>query len=426
MVKNTKLKESMQLLAQSTLSLYKEEIPIDERFPNDRPHIYIALMKLDQRVTENPGFITCANLMENDKNIKALQGQLVGTDTSKIIVENEKACILSFLQQLYVKSPEYEQDLFDQEYASFEDLFYSDTLGLIDSARLYNFQFCADKIELGKGIIIRKVTKPDVPQEDHIERMYSPYVVFSQSNFVIERKYNRVKRVGDRTRPDLNEIKEEFSQTANVFDLVITALRILKPSAVYRDHRISSELITFHPHRGTSTSIPFFTNIAIGEKCEIKKEDVAELKVIFTHLINEQISRFIVAQRRLSLGIERKELEDRLIDYMIGLEALYLPDGNQELSFRLSLRLALLLHPEPAERKKTYYFVREMYNARSEIVHGSKRYDLNVDEIGKLEELLRRSLKLWIYDRRSFSVNKFSNSGILKSEGKLDKLFFTS
>ena len=184
--------------------------------------------------------------------------------------------------------------------------------------------------------------------------------------------------------------------------------------------------MTFHPHRGISTSIPFFTNTAIGEKCEIKKEDAAELKVIFTYLINEKDSRFIVAQRRLSLGIERKELEDRLIDYMIGLEALYLPDGNQELSFRLSLRLAFLLYSEPAERKKTYYFVREMYNTRSDIVHGSKQHDLNVDEISKLEELLRRSLKLWIYEKRSFSVNKFSNSGILKSEGKLDNLFFVS
>ena len=197
----------------------------------------------------------------------------------------------------------------------------------------------------------------------------------------------------------------------------------MKPSAIFRDHRISSELMTFHPHATTSTIIPHFENIVVGGKCVIGEEDIPELKRIFTFLMSEDDSRFNVAQRRLSLGIERKSLEDWLIDYMIGLEALYLPDGNQELSFRLSLRMAFLLYTDPIERKGMYYFTREMYKTRSNIVHGNK-YDLNVNEASKLEELLRRSLRLWIEEKSKFSVNKLSHSGKLQSEGKLDNLFF--
>ena len=427
MVNNTKLKNCLQSLAQSTLPLYNEHLPLDEPKPlssDGLSHIFIHLSELDQKVAKNPEFSICIRLMEKDKKIKALQGNLVGTHTAASIVEGEKACILSFLQQLYVKNTEYEQDLFDQEYAYFEDLFYSDTLRLRDSARIYNFQSGADEIEFGNGIVIRKTTSPGLRQEDHAERMYSPYVVFSKSDFVIERKYDRKKRVGNRTKPDVNEIKEELAHTPDMFDLVITALRILKPSAVYRDHRISSELMTFHPHGGTSTAIPFFINTAVGEKCVIEKGNVGELKAIFKFLIHEKDSRFTVAQRRLSLGIERKELEDRLIDYMIGLEALYLPDGNQELSFRLSLRVAFLLCSDLTKRKEMYKFIKGMYDTRSNIVHGTKhKHELNVDKVSKLEELLRRSLKLWICDKSNFSVNK-SKSGKLQSEGKLDNLFF--
>lgn len=427
MVRNTKLKECLQLLAQSTLPVYKKHLLLDRQFSNDQTYIYIALGKLDQNVTENPEFSTCTSLMENDNNIKALQGNLVGTHGTASIVRDEKSCILTFLQKLYIKNPEYEQDLFDQEYSSFEDLFYSDTLHFRDSARLYNFQYGADEIGLGSGIVIRKTTSPGVPSKDPVELMYRPYDVISKSNFVIEREYDLRKRIGRSTKSGENEIKKELSRIPYLFDLVINALRILKPSAVYRDHRISSELITFHPSSYTSTNIPFFGNTAIGEKCEIKTEDVSELKTIFTFLINEKESRFIIAQRRLSLGIVRNEFEDRLIDYMIGLEALYLPHENQELRFRLSLRVALLLCSKPTKRKETYNFVREMYNTRSNIVHGTKhKPDLNVDEISKLEDLLRRSLKLWIYDKSNFSPNKYSKSGILQSEGKLDSLFFVS
>ena len=183
--------------------------------------------------------------------------------------------------------------------------------------------------------------------------------------------------------------------------------------------------MTFHPHGGVTTLSPFFDNVAIGDKCIIEEDDFDELRVIVEYMINQGDSRFTVAARRLFLGMERRLLLDRIIDYMIGLEAMYLPDGNEELSFRLSLRAALLLYSDPLERKEIYNFLRKMYKVRSNIVHGNK-YTLNKDEINKLEEILRMSLKLWIRDNQNFSINKFSNSGKLKSEGKLDVLFFNT
>lgn len=64
-----------------------------------------------------------------------------------------------------------------------------------------------------------------------------------------------------------------------------------------------------------------------------------------------------------------------------------------------------------------------MYKVRSNIIHGNK-YELNEDKISNLENLLRKSVKLWINDKQNFSVNTYTKSGELKTEGKLDNLFF--
>jgi hypothetical protein len=91
---------------------------------------------------------------------------------------------------------------------------------------------------------------------------------------------------------------------------------------------------------------------------------------------------------------------------MIGLETLYMPDGNAELSFRLSIRVAFLLSPPP-NRKDTFDFLKKMYNVRSKIVHGSE-YDLKADDVSKLEELLRKSVILWIKNKNSFSGDELN------------------
>ncbi len=417
MVRNAKLKQNMQELVQSVFALYREKISPDDLFP------FIALYKLDEIVSRKSSFIECKKLMENDKTIKALQGKLVGTKYSASSVKNESSCILSFLQQLYLRNPKYNQDLFDEKYSAFEGLFYSDFLNLRESTRLYNFQFSQDEVELAPGISIIKFIQDMTPQEEYAVRVNRPYEVFSKSNFLLAREYQREKIIGEHREIDRKAIDKGILESSDLFDLVITSLRILKPSAVYRDHRIESEIVTFQSYGGVSTTSPFFENIAMGEKCNIEGDNIDELRTIVKYVINQHDSRFTVAIGRLSLGMERRSLIDRIIDYMIGLEALYLPDGNEELSFRLSLRAAILLYSDKIERKQKYLFLRKLYKTRSNIIHGNT-YTLDAKEIAQLEEMLRLSIKLWIGDKSQFAKNEYSQSGKLKSEGKLDTLFF--
>ena len=66
-------------------------------------------------------------------------------------------------------------------------------------------------------------------------------------------------------------------------------------------------------------------------------------------------------------------LADRIVDYMIAAESLLLADQSEktELRFRLSLRAANLIeHPEH-DAPAVFKLMREGYDARSKVVHGS-------------------------------------------------------
>ncbi len=63
-----------------------------------------------------------------------------------------------------------------------------------------------------------------------------------------------------------------------------------------------------------------------------------------------------------------------------------------------------------------------MYRLRSKIVHG-KKYDLTKDEIVRIEEILRNSLKIFLSDPTKFSFDQFGKNGELSKEGVLDNIF---
>jgi len=80
-----------------------------------------------------------------------------------------------------------------------------------------------------------------------------------------------------------------------------------------------------------------------------------------------------IAVRRFNLGYERSRVEDKLIDYMVGFEALLLPGVEGELGYRMSLRAAALLGEGPHDRAAVQRNVKKAYTLRSDIVHGSRK-----------------------------------------------------
>jgi len=90
----------------------------------------------------------------------------------------------------------------------------------------------------------------------------------------------------------------------------------------------------------------------------------------------------------------RGEPEERIIDQMIAFEAICL-GGEQELKYRLALRVACLIGRDAKTKDSIFEDMRNAYRLRSKIVHGGPSVDQKELEsiLPKTEEYLRRSIR---------------------------------
>jgi len=95
-------------------------------------------------------------------------------------------------------------------------------------------------------------------------------------------------------------------------------------------------------------------------------------------------------------GYERLKLEDKIIDYMIGLEALYLQGERMgEASYKIAHRVSVLLAEDKKNRQQLFGETKKSYNLRSKIVHGDN-YHLTPENVYFCEDILRRSIKRFL------------------------------
>jgi hypothetical protein len=118
-----------------------------------------------------------------------------------------------------------------------------------------------------------------------------------------------------------------------------------------------------------------------------------------------------LALRRYAIAVERSDPFDQLIDFWVGLEALFLPDGQAELSFRAAIRIAAFLGETGEQRVELQNFVKRSYGLRSKIVHGSLKHTAEADaEVRESAQetghLLRRALLKVLAAPEQFSPSK--------------------
>ena len=101
------------------------------------------------------------------------------------------------------------------------------------------------------------------------------------------------------------------------------------------------------------------------------------------------------ALRRCRSSVERYAPSDpeRLLEYAIALEAIYLNDigtDREELSYRLRLRAARFLATSFAERNELFVTLRDLYKLRSRVAHGESLERLGPKDRIILEKVLDR------------------------------------
>lgn len=85
-----------------------------------------------------------------------------------------------------------------------------------------------------------------------------------------------------------------------------------------------------------------------------------------------------LAIKRFNLGVEESDYENKIIDFFVAFEALCLPEKD-ELAYRLSSRLALLLGNSDEEAERIRKFITKAYAIRSRIVHGAEIKSISIN-----------------------------------------------
>ncbi len=109
-------------------------------------------------------------------------------------------------------------------------------------------------------------------------------------------------------------------------------------------------------------------------------------------IINQKHQPIYNALYRFNSSYERRTLSDRLIELMIGMEALF---GDKEYQrYKIPLRCACMLYPPGKVRKQAFATIKKFYDERSAIIHGGK-LELGPNskgEVDQFEEYTRRSI----------------------------------
>ena len=145
---------------------------------------------------------------------------------------------------------------------------------------------------------------------------------------------------------------------------------------------------------------------------EVGEAQIEEAKCLYHILINLDAK----VRERLRIPIDRsikskidRDPVDKMIDLGIALEALYLSDIHEELTFRLRVRAAWYLGKDKEHRKELLKQFRDIYSCRSSAVHNGKLDDMArfgeesippSDFIKRTQDLCRESIIKMLNDKR--------------------------
>lgn len=130
-----------------------------------------------------------------------------------------------------------------------------------------------------------------------------------------------------------------------------------------------------------------------------------------------------MASQAMKKALVESSWEIRFFLLWLVLECLFGPDDGREISYRLSLRLALFVESDAVRGRELFAAIKKSYGWRSKIVHGLKLTRLSQSEpetlLAELEELVRRALLMVLAD--SAMVARFDGD---EREKYLDTLAF--
>lgn len=412
-IKNIKYWKSFYFFFKKLFSFFykipKERIPKKEEIYlkiGDQGEIIsesIPTINFDLLIKDNIGIITewpeYSALSDN-----AIFLSVVGTEfedkNNSHLNNNYLRSIVNILYKKFNCSFKFNKKLAFNQYMLVENYIYSDDLLFVVKAPIYNLEIKEDVIKIEDKIYLKKIEEADL-------NLFNPsfanfgygmdYFLFSCKT-VIETE-EKIKK------------GEAFSVDG---DTISNINRTISSLSIYKKNRIGIGPFFSKPKNFWSMFFGIRSSYMTNEtyipysKSILGKKDIIPFKM-FWKKYNDSAKKnpwLDLAGRRLLRMFYKMRIEDQFVDLMIIFEMLFLPKGNAELKYRLSIIVASLLGKSFKEKMLIYKLFQVSYDIRSSIVHDGfvspqkekqlNKLGLNVNELyKKLQYYLFKSIEIF-------------------------------
>jgi len=272
---------------------------------------------------------------------------------------------------------------------------------------LINFVTNKDRIEIGNKFVIEKPTSFE--NEVVFEQLTKRFEIIISSKYLL--------RTYIKTNKPAKKIYEFFDKAIIEFEKAIILFRLFKKEFIGFNFIIEplDNALTY------GYSAVNLSYLIIDRK--IKKEkyviDNGEIELLEKHFREYDIfstSKFDLAVSNFNKSYSQHFLTNIFLDTMFVLENLFLRNTSQELKYKLSMRMAYTLGDnDKTKREDIFTFIKDCYDIRSKIVHGSKIPELDMKRIFKLRQLTKDSLKIF-FKKRDLCLGENLDNIILKGK----------
>lgn len=202
------------------------------------------------------------------------------------------------------------------------------------------------------------------------------------------------------TEFDIRDKEDPFERADNILEQLEAMFRLYRTGGIYirrhdiwhieDDKRESMVIFRVAPDR------PEPPRIGLQGDYPLNDEVLTGFQTYFSKywgIVSGRKKNLWSAIYRFNSSYERHTIEDRLVELMIAMEALY---GDKEYHrYKIPLRCSCLLFPAGEERKDNFKFIRGLYDDRSKLLHGgiAELPGVTKFEVDRFEDLVRRSIQ---------------------------------
>lgn len=400
--------KNLKITPLSSIVPLTEIKPDEELFPKDHivyPFTRAYAQNFGIAFHQLPEFNELMKIMKTDPAISKQIDTQIGTATTRIYL-TAWDFIGNLLEKLLSKlpeKPEFDSEAFEKAYLNLELFFYSDNIPTKSIAPLHNFDCEIENLDLGRGLSIRKLRTDEQLALIKEQSSQFPRYDLLRLRFIVEFQFETKKLIGPLELTGL-PTAEETTMPFEKINALVTALRLFKPGVVGTDLITTRYEIDLPMLGGMTLGYPNYGQF-VGKEYRLIVSDVENFKRFWTEM--DLIHTNEVALRRFNYSYGRINPEDKLIDEMIALEALFLEGEKAGGSSKtvIAVGCSSLLGKSREERRQIRKTLMEAYELRNSIVHGShycrtrksKKNEPNIDIllelVSEVQNCVRESLK---------------------------------